>query len=338
MGSISVAMATLNGARFLAEQLNSIARQSRPPVELVVCDDGSSDQTIELIRNFAATAPFPVHLHQNSERLGYRNNFLRVANLCKGELIAFCDQDDIWDPAKLERMAEPFGNPEVLLAFHNATVVDRRYVPVGQTFRRTTRKVYAPLELPPWAIVPGFSQVLRRSLLRYSDLHARSLDVYCPTEGMPHDQWFLFLASVFGSIAYVPDRLAHYRQHDLNCSGWLPSRPLAYAFHSMKHARYYARSASIAVANRLSLLTDLKRPDLDSDKVNAAITHYLAVKQYAELRMRLYTSKSLRKRTRSIVSLVKDGAYTQPHAKFGLDNLMLDMCVGLTVGPTLRGA
>jgi glycosyltransferase involved in cell wall biosynthesis len=338
MGSISVAMATLNGASFIGEQLVSIARQSRLPNELVICDDGSTDGTVELIQKFAQTAPFPVHLFQNQERLGYRRNFLKAAGLCKGDLISFCDQDDIWRRHRLRRMARPFKNSNVLLAFHNATVVDGRRAPVGQTFKLATEKVYAPLELPPWTIVPGFSQVFRRSLLSYLDLYEHSVDIYCPAEKMPHDQWFLFLASLFGSIAYVPDRLALYRQHRQNCSGWLPSAPLAYAIHSVTHARYYANAASLAVANRLSMLTELRRQRHDLENVNAAIDHYLAVKRYTELRMRLYASKSLRNRAYSIFSLVRDRAYTQPRTRLGLDNFLLDMCVGLTVGPALRNA
>jgi glycosyltransferase involved in cell wall biosynthesis len=338
MGSISVAMATLNGAAFIGAQLDSIARQSRIPDELVICDDGSTDGTSDIIRKFARTAPFPVRLIQNPERLGYRKNFLKAATLCRGDLISFCDQDDVWKRHRLRRMAKAFKKPDVLLAFHNATVVDGRSAPVGQTFQRSSEKTYTPLELPPWTIVPGFSQVFRRSLLAYLEFYEHSVDVYCPSEKMPHDQWFLFLASLFGSIIYVPDRLALYRQHRLNSSGWLPSAPLAYAVHSVTHARYYANAASLAVANRLSILTELRRRRHDLEKVNAAIDHYLAVKRYTELRTQLYASKSLRNRAYSIFALIRDRAYTQPRARLGLDNLVLDMCVGLPVGPALRTA
>jgi len=337
MRSISVAMATFNGARYIGDQLQSIANQTRLPDELVICDDGSSDDTLSLISDFARTAPFRVRVFQNAERLGYRRNFIKAASLCSGDLISFCDQDDVWKSARLKRMARAFKNPDVVLAFHNATVVDGRRAPIGQTFKLSKEKIYAPLELPPWTIVPGFSQMFRRSLLRNLGLYDQSIDIYCPTERMPHDQWFLFMASLFGSIVYVPDRLAQYRQHGSNSSGWLPSRPLAYALHSVTHARYYAQAALIAVDNRLSLLTAIKRQS-DGPQIQAAIEHYSAVKRYAELRRQLYTSKSLRRRARSIISLVRQRAYTEQRTRLGLDNLVLDMCVGLTVGPALRNA
>jgi glycosyltransferase involved in cell wall biosynthesis len=336
MGSVSIAMATLNGARYVGVQLESIAAQSRLPDELIVCDDGSSDATLAVISRFARNAPFPVRIVQNKKRLGYRENFMRAAGLCSGELISFSDQDDVWHHQKIERMVAAFEDPDVLLAFHNATVVDARRAPVGQTFARSAGAIYSALELPPWTVVPGFSQMFHRSLLRYSDLHDRSVDVYSATERMPHDQWFVFLASVFGSVAYLPGRLAQYRQHRTNCSGWLPSRPLSYAVHSVTHARRYAVSASAAVASRLSLLDELRDRSDDADKIRAAIDHYLAVKRYTDLRLQIYASKSLKRRARSIASLIKDRAYTQARASFGLDNLVLDMCIGMSVGPVLR--
>ena len=86
------------------EQLADLAAQSVLPAELVVCDDGSTDDTLAILERFAITAPFPVRVHRNSERLGYRANFLKCAGLCRSDLIAFCDQDDRWAPRKIETM------------------------------------------------------------------------------------------------------------------------------------------------------------------------------------------------------------------------------------------
>src|SRR5215470_8302349 len=100
--AISVAMCTYNGARFLAEQLGSLAAQSRLPDELVVCDDGSTDESAEIVKDFARHAPFPVRLEVNEENLGATKNFEKAIGLCRGEVIALSDQDDVWYPKKLE--------------------------------------------------------------------------------------------------------------------------------------------------------------------------------------------------------------------------------------------
>src|SRR5690348_14254665 len=109
MSGISVAMATYNGARFVTEQLDSIAGQTQLPVEVVICDDRSTDETVSILESFAAKAPFRVTLHRNDEQLGYRLNFKKAVSFCTGDLIAFCDQDDVWHPDKLKTLSAQFG-------------------------------------------------------------------------------------------------------------------------------------------------------------------------------------------------------------------------------------
>src|ERR1700728_1787253 len=120
---ISVAMATFNGEKYIREQLDSIAGQTLLPFELVITDDGSTDATLGIVENFASVAPFPVKIHRNESRLGYANNFIRAASLCQGELIAFCDQDDIWMTEKFSVCSEFFRDSEVVLAAHSAVTI-----------------------------------------------------------------------------------------------------------------------------------------------------------------------------------------------------------------------
>src|SRR5271168_2200141 len=92
---ISVALCTYNGERFLSRQLASMLQQSRLPDELVVCDDRSTDNTIEILQDFSASAGFPVKITRNEHNLGFVANFERAIQLCQGDLIALSDQDDI---------------------------------------------------------------------------------------------------------------------------------------------------------------------------------------------------------------------------------------------------
>src|ERR1019366_197610 len=93
---ISVALCTYNGERFLSQQLASIGKQTRLPDELVVCDDSSTDRTVAIVREFAASVSFPVRVFENQRNLGSAANFERAIRLCDGDLIALSDQDDIW--------------------------------------------------------------------------------------------------------------------------------------------------------------------------------------------------------------------------------------------------
>ncbi|MFL5505263.1 MAG: glycosyltransferase, partial [Gemmatimonadales bacterium] len=101
---VSVVLCTYNGARYLPEQLDSLARQSLPPTELVVRDDDSTDETASLVAAFAERAPFPVRWTCNAERLGPTRNFGAAIADATGEFVALCDQDDVWLPEKLERV------------------------------------------------------------------------------------------------------------------------------------------------------------------------------------------------------------------------------------------
>ena len=118
---ISIAMASYNGARFIAEQLDSFARQTRLPDELVVTDDCSNDGTPELIDEFAKRAPFPVHLHRNSKTLGVARNFGKALELCSGDLVFLSDQDDVWLVDKLACVEKHFrDNADIQVAINDA--------------------------------------------------------------------------------------------------------------------------------------------------------------------------------------------------------------------------
>ena len=103
---ISVAMCTYNGERYLHEQLQSIAAQSLPPSEVVVCDDGSTDSTIAVLEEFRQRASFDVRVIRNETNLGITRNFEKAIELCNGEFIALSDQDDVWLPDKLKCLSE----------------------------------------------------------------------------------------------------------------------------------------------------------------------------------------------------------------------------------------
>ena len=122
---ISVAMCTYNGGKFLAEQLSSIREQTKLPHELVICDDGSTDATPRIVHAFALDAPFPVRFFRNQATLGSTRNFEKAINLCEGQAIALSDQDDIWQPNKLERLASVLDSePQVGGVCSNAFLID----------------------------------------------------------------------------------------------------------------------------------------------------------------------------------------------------------------------
>ncbi len=186
------------------------------------------------------------------QRLGYRRNFLAAATACTGDLIAFCDQDDVWRKTKLQVMRRLFDDPRVLLAFHEAALIDADGALLSAGDQRGPARQYPPLGLDPFAIVWGFTQLFRRDLLALALLQARSLDPYHPDEPLAHDQLFLTLAGALGWIAYTPERLAAYRQHDANLFG--RPHPVVKALHHWRHRARFRAGEAAAAANRVDML------------------------------------------------------------------------------------
>src|SRR5262245_36412717 len=123
--AFSVALCTHNGAAYIADQLASLAAQSRRPDELVVRDDASEDDTPAIVQAFAARAPFPVRFERHASRLGSTRNFDGAIAACTGDLIALCDQDDVWRADKLSAIERRFGGqPGVGMVFSDADLVD----------------------------------------------------------------------------------------------------------------------------------------------------------------------------------------------------------------------
>ena len=337
MPGVSIALATFNGEKYLATQLASLAGQTNLPAELIISDDCSDDRTREVAQGFAQTAPFPVRIVRNETRLGYRDNFMRATAQCRSELIAYCDQDDIWAPEKLAVMTPLFDDPKVLLAYHNATVIDDDGKQLGHLYRTGSgMREFAPLTLEPWSLIAGFTQVFRRDLSRFAALHAASQDSYWPAERLAHDQWHLFLASVLGSVVRVAKPLAQYRQHGNNTFGWGNRHRLETA------PGYFLRADNFIAAarNRSQLLRHMPAnlTTAEQARVSDAIAFYDDLHRRLDDRISMYSSAALLTRAKAFGGLLRQRAYSRAlgSGRFGWIGLLMDAYGGVPFGPILK--
>jgi len=209
---ISIAMATYNGASLLQRQLDSFLSQTRQPDELVVCDDGSSDDTLTILERFRQTAPFVVRIHQNEANLGFTKNFERALSKCTGDLIFLSDQDDIWFPDKLAFVAKIFlENPDKLLVIHDGRLVDEHLVAHGATKFSQITAAYGS----PDSVVMGALTAVRKELLAYS---------FPIPDGMKgHDVWLHNIAGLLDSRCVINKELQLIVRHSANTSNWIGS-------------------------------------------------------------------------------------------------------------------
>ena len=263
MPKVLILMATYNGERFIGEQLESIAAQTHREWELWVRDDGSSDATLSVVRDFAGRHPGRVRVIEDDEKhLGPCRNFARLMELAlresDAEYFALSDQDDVWREDKLEVQLDAIRGlleDRPALVFSDLEVVDEALRVLHASFWKMAR--YDPVRgvripaLLSRNVVTGCTILMNRLLLK------QALPV--PQEAPIHDWWLALVASVFGSIVHVPRALVQYRQHGSNAigarsSGALLCGALVYFLHPLDRLGEVRRIHRMHAAQARALL------------------------------------------------------------------------------------
>ena len=213
---LSIVLCTYNGDSFLRDQLESIKNQTRQPDELIVCDDCSIDRTLDILFRFQREISYPVRIYNNEVSLGISKNYEKAISLCNGEIIALCDQDDIWSIDKLKILEEKLEqNKGSGYVFSNADLVDQELKPSKTTqweqlsFNIRRQKKFMNKNqvkvLLKENIVTGATMAFRSQLM---DLILPIPDIWI------HDGWIALLGSGSNSRGvFVEDSLIKYRQH-----------------------------------------------------------------------------------------------------------------------------
>jgi glycosyltransferase involved in cell wall biosynthesis len=189
-------------------------QQTRLPDELVVSDDGSTDQTLAIVRSFASSVSFPVKVSTNQRNLGSTKNFEQAIQLCSGDLIALSDQDDIWLPNRMARSEQELDkHPEAGLVFSDGEIVDDQEQPVGSRMWPSTQFSQARCEellagqydlLFKYRFVTGATVMFRS--------HLRAVCLPIPPDWI-HDEWLAAMIPAFAELRPIDEPLIFYRRH-----------------------------------------------------------------------------------------------------------------------------
>jgi glycosyltransferase involved in cell wall biosynthesis len=210
---ISIAMATYNGAQYLEAQLQSFVDQTRPPDELIITDDCSTDGTADIVYEFAKTAPFEVVFCRNEKNLGYCGNFNAALMQTTGDLVFLSDQDDVWFPEKIAYIAEVAErNPEMLVVMNDAALTDGGLNEVGLTKIGQIRSAGLELE----RFVMGCCCAVRLGLLAFC--------LPIPEGLRAHDSWLVKIADGLDAKLVDGRVLQYYRRHESNESQFIANR------------------------------------------------------------------------------------------------------------------
>lgn len=214
----SIALCTYNGAKYIEDQIYSIINQTCSVDEIVVCDDGSSDETFKIVGQMAQNAPVPIHIFSNEKNVGYFKNFIKAMSLCKGDIIFLSDQDDVWREDKVEKIVNWFDfHKEKDVIFTNARLIDKiselsgyetlwDRVGFGTRMQRYFDKGYGQEILTIANRVTGATMALRKSFIEGRDLTAYNI--------CEHDYLISYLAACENRLGYMVDPLISYRIHN----------------------------------------------------------------------------------------------------------------------------
>jgi hypothetical protein len=321
--TIGVALATCNGAAFLQEQLDSLRRQTRPPDHIVVSDDASTDDTLALVEQFRRSASCRVDVIAGTARLGPLGNFMRAASACATDFVAFCDQDDVWAPRKIE-VAARWLSADISALIHSTDHFSAedslRQPPVRVPDRRLDG-----LGLAPNRVFFGMSMVVRTSLLEWGEgLKAaweERFDQIATTRPVclldhwshAHDMFALTLARLAGRIVLRREPLAARRVHPQNYStggsSWRQAPAIADSWGSGREVGYLLLAAFCRDFGAIVHADETAIP-VPASRRREIVDHYARWATIWEARGRLHTpGTSRRARTKHLLGVARSRGY-----------------------------
>lgn len=218
--TVQILMATYNGAPYVARQIESIMIQDLQDWSLLVSDDSSRDDTVEVVERYAS-ADARMRLLDGGTHGGARNNFLYLLSQATAPYVAFSDQDDVWLPDKLasefremRRLEGLYGVDVPLLVFSDLAVVDEGLEIIAPSFlaysgldpQRTSLANLLAQNVAPGCVILANRALYREALRIPTDVSAVSM----------HDWWLMLTAAALGHIGFVKSPTMLYRQHGDN--------------------------------------------------------------------------------------------------------------------------
>jgi glycosyltransferase involved in cell wall biosynthesis len=217
MMMVTVCMATFNGEDFVIRQLDSVLKQLSDSDQVVIVDDGSTDQTVERIKEAYGNR---IEVYVNESNLGVIKSFDKAISLAKGDYIFLCDQDDIWEDQKVKKVLEKFEQQNAVLVVHDAYVVDGSIEIIHPSWNEYNRNSVEQsifgnvLKNAYTGCMMAFKKELKNTILPF------------PTSIEMHDQWIALVCKIKGyKLVYIDEPLMKYVRHGNNVTG-MKRRPL----------------------------------------------------------------------------------------------------------------
>lgn len=201
---VSIIVCTYNGEQFLEEQLESVIHQTYPNLEIIISDDNSTDGTKSILKKYEGISN--IKINYNEKNIGFIKNFELAVTIACGNYIAFCDQDDVWLPKKIEKLLAAISSYS--LVYSDSMLIDEAGKPLHKklsNFRKMKSTITDSKGFAFFNVVSGHTMMIKKELLNYV---LPLPNIYY------HDWWIALHAANLKGIIYLDETLTLYRQHD----------------------------------------------------------------------------------------------------------------------------
>lgn len=201
---ISVCIATYNGSKYIEEQITSILYQLSEEDEIIISDDGSSDDTLQKIRTFN---DLRIKIY-NGPSISLTKNFENAFFHAKGDYIFTCDQDDVWEPNKVNIMMKYLNKYDLVLS--DCSVVDKNLNIINNSY-------FSILHSGPGFLKNLYKTTYLGCCMAFK-AHLLKRTLPFPPNIIMHDIWIAMYADLCGKTIFINDKLIKYRRHGENAS------------------------------------------------------------------------------------------------------------------------
>jgi glycosyltransferase involved in cell wall biosynthesis len=217
MTKISVALCTYNGEKFLHQQIDSILNQTLKVDEIVVCDDGSTDHTLQILSEYQKRFPEIFKIYSNEKNLRSVKNFEKAISLCTGEIIFLSDQDDVWEETKVETFIHYFNQyPHINAICSNGTFInnDGNFIDQLSIWAVPQLLKNQKIEVDYFNIIAFIENIATGAGMAFRGSIKKSILPIPIKEGFHHDEWIALITSYRKSFMMIDEKLFRYRIHN----------------------------------------------------------------------------------------------------------------------------
>lgn len=232
--TVDVLLATYNGEKYIREQIESILNQTYKNIRLIISDDCSKDNTPEILKEYEKNDN-RVELYIQEENLGVVKNIEFLLGKVKDKYYMLSDQDDVWLPEKIEKSLETLINKNVDLVFGDLEVVDQdlktMYSSFGD-FMLLNKKINKYINSTKLNYI--YNCVTGCTVLAKKETIQKILPLPERSKYLIHDHWIGLMVSIYGKVAYMPEKYIKYRQHGNNQVG---TEKISHGFRKLDQVR-----------------------------------------------------------------------------------------------------